>query len=95
MPSLARPCRCGPHNMDTVRHMAMNLLRSAGPGRSLKVGRKLAGWNPDYSMQSCKAWLHIFERSPWLHARLDYDIVFCEAKIQGTRSTERTCGPRR
>jgi predicted transposase YbfD/YdcC len=38
----------GPHNMGTVRHMAMNLLRSAKPGKSLKVRRKVAGWNPDY-----------------------------------------------
>ena len=38
----------GPHNMATVRHMAMNLLRSAKPGKSLKVRRKVAGWNPDY-----------------------------------------------
>jgi predicted transposase YbfD/YdcC len=40
--------RHGPHNMGTVRHMAMNLLRSASPGKSLKVRRKVAGWNPDY-----------------------------------------------
>jgi predicted transposase YbfD/YdcC len=38
----------GPHNMATVRHMAMNLLRSAKPGKSLKVRRKVAGWNPNY-----------------------------------------------
>jgi len=38
----------GPHNMGTVRHMAMNLLRSARPGKSLKVRRKVAGWNPNY-----------------------------------------------
>ena len=38
----------GPHNMATVRHMVMNLLRSAKPGKSLKVRRKLAGWDPDY-----------------------------------------------
>jgi predicted transposase YbfD/YdcC len=38
----------GPHNMATVRHMVMNLLRSARPGKSLKVRRKLAGWDPDY-----------------------------------------------
>jgi predicted transposase YbfD/YdcC len=38
----------GPHNMATVRHMAINLLRSARPGKSLKVRRKLAGWDPDY-----------------------------------------------
>lgn len=38
----------GPHNMATVRHMVMNLLRAAKPGKSLKVRRKLAGWDPDY-----------------------------------------------
>ena len=38
----------GLHNMATVRHMAMNLVRSAKPGKSLKVRRKLAGWNPDH-----------------------------------------------
>jgi predicted transposase YbfD/YdcC len=38
----------GPHNMGIVRHMAMNLLRSAKPGKSLKVRRKVAGWDPDY-----------------------------------------------
>jgi hypothetical protein len=34
--------------MGIVRHMAMNLLRSAKPGKSLKVRRKVAGWDPDY-----------------------------------------------
>jgi len=38
----------GPHNMATVRHMVMNLLRATKPGKSLKVRRKLAGWDPDY-----------------------------------------------
>ena len=38
----------GPHNMGVIRHMAMNLLRSDKPGKSLKVRRKVAGWNPDY-----------------------------------------------
>lgn len=38
----------GPHNMGIVRHMAMNLLRSAKPGKSLKVRRKVAGWDPSY-----------------------------------------------
>jgi predicted transposase YbfD/YdcC len=40
--------RHGPHNMAIVRHMAMNLLRSAKPGKSLKVRRKVAGWDPSY-----------------------------------------------
>jgi predicted transposase YbfD/YdcC len=38
----------GPQNMATIRHMAMNLLRSSQPNKSLKVRRKLASWNPDY-----------------------------------------------
>jgi predicted transposase YbfD/YdcC len=38
----------GPHNMAVVRHMAMNLLRSAKPGKSLKVRRKVVGWDPSY-----------------------------------------------
>ena len=38
----------GPHNMGTLRHMAMNLLRSAKPGKSLKVRRKVAGWDQEY-----------------------------------------------
>ena len=32
----------------SVLRLAMNLLRSAKPGKSLKVRRKVAGWNPDY-----------------------------------------------
>lgn len=32
--------------MATVRHMTMNLLRSARPGTGLKVRRKFAGWSP-------------------------------------------------
>jgi predicted transposase YbfD/YdcC len=38
----------GPHNMGIVRHIAMNLLRSAKPGKSLKVRRKVAGWDTAY-----------------------------------------------
>ena len=38
----------GPQNMGIVRHMAMNLLRAAKPGKSLKVRRKVAGWDPTY-----------------------------------------------
>jgi predicted transposase YbfD/YdcC len=38
----------GAHNTGTVSHMAMKLLRSAKPGKSLKVRRKVAGWDPDY-----------------------------------------------
>jgi len=38
----------GPENMAVVKHMALNLLRSAKPTTSLKNRRKLAGWNLDY-----------------------------------------------
>jgi hypothetical protein len=32
----------------SVRHRAMNLLRSTEPGKSLKVRRNVAGWDPDH-----------------------------------------------
>jgi predicted transposase YbfD/YdcC len=38
----------GPENMAVVKHMAINLLRSAKPTTSLKNRRKLAGWNVAY-----------------------------------------------
>jgi predicted transposase YbfD/YdcC len=38
----------GPTNMAVVKHMAMNLLRQAGPTLSLKNRRKRAGWNTGY-----------------------------------------------
>jgi len=38
---------CGPRNMVTVRHMALNLLRSASDKHSLKVRRKSAAWDTD------------------------------------------------
>jgi len=38
----------GPKNMATVKHMAMNLIRSAAGKDSLKVRRKAAGWSHDY-----------------------------------------------
>ena len=41
----------GPENMAVVRHMAINLLRSAKPTTSLKNRRKLAGWDLDYLHQ--------------------------------------------
>ena len=36
----------GAHNMATVRHFALNLVRGADDKRSLKSRRKLAGWSP-------------------------------------------------
>lgn len=38
----------GPENMAVIKHMAMNLLRTAHPTTSLKNRRKLAGWDLDY-----------------------------------------------
>lgn len=38
----------GPKNMATIKHMAMNLLRSATDKDSLKTRRKAAAWNHDY-----------------------------------------------
>jgi predicted transposase YbfD/YdcC len=38
----------GPRNMATIKHMAMNLLRSASDKDSLKTRRKAAAWNHDY-----------------------------------------------
>jgi predicted transposase YbfD/YdcC len=38
----------GARNMATVRHFALNLVRSASDRRSLKSRRKLAGWDADY-----------------------------------------------
>jgi predicted transposase YbfD/YdcC len=38
----------GARNMATVRHFALNLVRTAQDKRSIKSRRKIAGWNPDY-----------------------------------------------
>jgi predicted transposase YbfD/YdcC len=38
----------GARNMATVRHFALNLVRTANDKRSIKSRRKLAGWSPDY-----------------------------------------------
>jgi len=38
----------GPQNMATIKHMAMNLIRSASDKDSLKTRRKAAAWNHDY-----------------------------------------------
>jgi len=38
----------GARNMATVRHFALNLVRTASDKRSLKSRRKLAGWDPLY-----------------------------------------------
>jgi predicted transposase YbfD/YdcC len=38
----------GARNMATVRHFALNLVRTAADRRSIKSRRKLAGWSQDY-----------------------------------------------
>ena len=38
----------GARNMATVRHFALNLVRTAADKRSIKSRRKLAGWSPQY-----------------------------------------------
>ena len=38
----------GARNMATVRHFALNLVRTAADKRSIKSRRKIAGWDPDY-----------------------------------------------
>jgi predicted transposase YbfD/YdcC len=37
-----------PANLATVKHMASNLLRKAGGKDSLRIKRKMAGWDDDY-----------------------------------------------
>ena len=41
----------GPKNMAIIKHMAMNLIRSAAGKDSLKVRRKAAAWNHQYLKQ--------------------------------------------
>ena len=38
----------GARNMATVRHFALNLVRTVNDKRSIKTRRKVAGWDPDY-----------------------------------------------
>ena len=38
----------GPKNMATVKHMALNLIKSAPGKDSLRVKRKAAGWDDDF-----------------------------------------------
>ena len=38
----------GAENMAVIRHFAVNLLRAAPDKKSLKLRRKIAGWNPHY-----------------------------------------------
>ena len=38
----------GAKNMAIVRHFAINLIRTASDKKSIKLRRKLAGWDTDY-----------------------------------------------
>jgi predicted transposase YbfD/YdcC len=38
----------GARNMAVVRHFAINLIRAATDKKSIKLRRKVAGWDPDY-----------------------------------------------
>lgn len=38
----------GAKNMAIVRHFAINLVRSVKEKRSIKLRRKIAGWDPNY-----------------------------------------------
>jgi predicted transposase YbfD/YdcC len=38
----------GAKNMAVVRHFAINLIRSAKDKRSIRLRRKIAGWDPNY-----------------------------------------------
>ncbi len=38
----------GAKNMAVVRHFAINIVRNAKDKRSIKLRRKIAGWDPDY-----------------------------------------------
>ena len=38
----------GARNMGTIRHFALNLVRTANDKRSIKSRRKIAGRDPDY-----------------------------------------------
>ena len=41
----------GAKNMAVVRHFAINLIRAATDNKSIKLRRKIAGWDPDYLAQ--------------------------------------------
>ena len=38
----------GAKNMAIVRHFAINLIRAATDRKSIKLRRKIAGWDPNY-----------------------------------------------
>ena len=48
----------GATNMAVVRHFALNLVRTVQDKRSLKVRRKLAGWDVNYLASILKPTAH-------------------------------------
>jgi hypothetical protein len=48
----------GAANMAVVRHFALNLVRTVQDKRSLKVRRKLAGWDINYLASILKPTAH-------------------------------------
>jgi len=48
----------GAANMAVVRHFALNLVRTVQDKRSLKVRRKLAGWDVNYLASILKPIAH-------------------------------------
>lgn len=47
----------GPANMTTVRHVALNIIRSIQDKASLKVRRKKIGWNEDYLFKALTSYM--------------------------------------
>lgn len=45
----------GAKNMTIVRHFAINLIRAATDKKSIKLRRKLAGWDPEYLADRLRA----------------------------------------
>lgn len=51
----------GPADMATVRHVAINIIKSVKDKAGLKVKRKSLGWNEDYLFNAVTGLLLIFQ----------------------------------
>ena len=61
----------GAKNMAVVRHFAINLIRAATDKKSIKLRRKIAGWDPDYLAQRLGAYAALTRiRCPGIKRRL-------------------------
>ena len=58
----------GARNMATVRHFALNLVRAATDTRSIKSGRKIAGWDPTYLDTILASRPSDLDSEPWMVA---------------------------